>query len=256
MTSDAVQVLARRRCLFDRLTAERDAAPIGSAERATLEVATARCAQKLASCAAEVLRANAARRVVRTHDRPLPELEGALATASTLGKWRFRLTRELASLRAAAWQLDAASAALTHATADVFSDVPLVRTRAERKLVATAARTHCAAAAEALDAARTTAPFVRRALPAATSARLRNRGTARAAAAAAQPDVEHAARRLSEVVTACDDELVALTAAHAELDEAIMRASELQCAREAGRCDSMLQLPTLKRALCLLITLT
>lgn len=246
MVVDAVQVLARRQSLFERMTAERDAAPIGSAERATLEAATARCAQKLATCAGEVLRTNAKRRTKSTTE--LPELESARATAQTLGKWRSRLTRELHSLRAAAERLDAASGALALAAADSQTSRP-------RKSFDATARTHFTLAADALDTARST-PFVRRALSAATSLRLRNRAITRDDVTTAKADVHNASRLLSEVVTKCDDELVALTAAHAQLDEAIMRAIEQQCPREASRCDRMSQTPALKRALCLLITVT
>lgn len=197
MGNDALLVLSRRHSLFQRLTTE----------RTRLEAVTERCAQKLAAFSVEILRSNVQRRIASTTD--LPELKGALATAESLEKWRSRLTRGLVSLRAATERLENPSTTLTLATAGVFSGTLQRKTR-----LGSAARVQCTTAADALDAARST-PFERHALPAAVSLRLRNRCITRATAAVVQAEIQHAVGQLSEVISTCHHELVAITVAHA-----------------------------------------
>ncbi len=228
--TDARKILRRRRALFSRVTAARDAAPYGTSERDRLDDAAARATQRL-SAAAHALTPTAS------------------TTTTPLRKWVIRLLRERRSLRAAHAHLDLALSALRQATADVFSDVPLLRVRSEKRLIADTCAQHCATAASHIDDARCASPVAARCLPESLLAQLRLRSIARRTAVSALEAVSGTRRRLSTLEAQCTEQLAALAASNASvmLDD---QQSPASCT-----VDSMRQLPELRRALNLLLTL-
>lgn len=229
--TDARQILRRRRALFSRVTAARDAAPYGTSERDRLDDAAARATQRLSAAA-----------------QALTPITGE---TTPLRKWRVRLLRERRSLRAAHSHLDLAHAALQCATADVFSDVPLIRVRTEKRFIPDNCATHCVTAAQHIEDAREASNVASRCLPITLPAQLRLRTIARRTAVSALESVVGTRRRITMLESQCNEQLAALAASHAS----VLLDKEHSPASSSCSVDSMRQLPELKRALNLLLTL-
>lgn len=242
VNQDSVAQLARRRALFTRITAARNASSHGTAERARLEDVCERSATRLTESANTILQT----------------LGGPALPYGPLKKWRIRLSRELSSLRSASSHLSACLktvASSSHAD-DTFADA------AQRKKVRNIEETDCKIGASQLDKARQACAFVSREIPQQLPLSLRhqrNTGVTNEAVSVVSKVLRKVARYLRQVT----EELALLAAADAEMKLTQMQAkcssastSKKKENMAAGYGYSVCQLVDLKGALGLLIALS
>lgn len=250
--SDPAAVLARRRALLARVTRARDAAKHGTLERSSLDIACIRSTARLNESASALIKANASRRATRSHTK-------STNTTTSLQKWRRRLVREMYALRTASTHLTNAIKSLTRASADVFADVPVLRTRAERRLgtrasSSQAVRRHNAQAAAHLEDARVACAFVRREISSNLTNQIKNRS--------AISIISDVRQKVHRYITKITEQLALLAAADAEMELCAIKAKENQRREQAhgsasrSKCDGLAQLPVIKSALSLLVVLT
>lgn len=259
INQDPIAVLARRRVLLARVTRARDAARQGTSERSSLDIACVRSTARLNESASALIKANASCHAALNHRKAAP--------TPSLQKWRRRLVREMYALRTASTHLTNTIKSLTLASADVFGDVPVLRTRTEQRLgtrtsSSQATRRHSAEATAHLEDARVACAFVRKEISSNLIKQVKNRS--------ALSIISDVRQKVHRYVTKITEQLALLAAADAEMESCAIKAKENQRREHAqhghrsvaagsasrGKCDGLTQLPVIKSALSLLIVLT
>lgn len=256
VNQDPLAVLARRRALLARVTRARDAARQGTSERSSLDIACVRSTARLNESASALIKSNASHHDGLSHKKS--------TSTTSLQKWRRRLVREMYALRTASTHLSNSMKSLTLATADVFADVPVLRTRTERRLgtrssSSQAKKRHSAEAAAHLEDARVACAFVRREITSNLTSQFKTRS--------ALSIISDVRSKVHRYITKITEQLALLAAADAEMELRAIKAKENQRRQHGHRttdagsgsrtkCDGLTMLPLVKSALSLLIILT
>lgn len=254
---DEINQLARRRSILTRISTDRYAAPLDTPERYRLEEACKKAVVSLAESASHVLQSNAlssysnssvsspdasSSSITITTDSDI-NINSNSSSNTSFPKWRTRLTRELSSLRCSLLYLEDAKqtlyAAVTENVGTTINNNPRGKSFSIGR--------HCYTAASHLEKARCVCKFVRKEIPGQLSLRLQS--SKRNIALEAHTAISEVHRKVREFETQVIEQLAILAAAEAEIAFSATD-TNLGC-YDRSTCE----LPHLKRALCLLMTL-
>jgi len=245
---NTLEQLVRRRIILTRISTARNSVPLHTPERARLEEACKKAVVSLAETASSVLQSD----MYCT----------SFSSDDSLLKWRTRLTRELSSLRCALFHLSDAKHSLSSAIAENVGENVRYNPRGKSFSIGR----HCNTAASHLEKARSVCAYVRREISDQLSMRLQS--SRKNISLEAHTRISEVYGKVNRFETQAIEQLAILAAAEAEMvvcgthshtttrlnmtRSASSSSSEMEIGTSCTR-DS--QLPHVKRALCLLMTL-